>query len=51
MKIKLELDINVVNGLLALLGSMPWAKADPIIRDINEQMKPQIPAAADKPPA
>jgi hypothetical protein len=42
MIVKLELDINMVNKILALLGEIQWKHAHPIISTIQEQMAPQL---------
>ena len=41
MKIKLELDIDVVNAILDVLANAPYAKVSNIIPLIIEQGRPQ----------
>ena len=44
MAIKLELDLNEVNGVLGALGQMPFAQVEPLVNKIRQQAIPQAQA-------
>lgn len=50
---KIELTLNLVNGLMSYLGSRPYVEVADLIMAIREQATPQIqvptPAAQDAP--
>lgn len=47
--IKLEFSIDETNFLLMLLGRLPFADSNNIIRNIVEQAQPQVPPEGEKP--
>jgi hypothetical protein len=47
--IKLELDVNEVNGVLAALGQMPYVQVSELILKIRTQATPQV-AEKEEPP-
>ena len=47
--IKLEFSIDETNFLLMLLGRLPFADSNNIIRNIVEQAQPQVPPEEEKP--
>ena len=47
--IKLELDVNEVNGILASLGQMPYVQVSELILKIRAQAAPQV-AEKEEPP-
>jgi hypothetical protein len=42
MNIKLELTLDEVNGILHGLGNMPFAQVELLIKNIRDQVIPQI---------
>mgnify|MGYP003353052145 FL=1 len=44
MAIKLELDLNELNGVLGALGQMPFAQVEPLVNKIRQQAIPQAQA-------
>jgi len=48
MAIKLELELNEVNGILGALGQMPFAQVEPIVNKIREQAVPQAKAEEER---
>jgi hypothetical protein len=40
--IKLDLEINEVNGILQSLGQMPYVQVELLIKKIKEQAEPQV---------
>lgn len=44
--IKLELNLEEVNGILSALGKAPYEFAQPIVDKIKQQAIPQVQAAA-----
>ena len=42
LMIKLELDVNEVNGVLAALGQMPYVHVSELILKIRTQAAPQV---------
>ena len=49
MSIKLDLEIEEVNGVLMSLGKAPYEMAQPIIDKIKSQAIPQVQASAPAP--
>ena len=45
MSIKLELEVDQVNGILMALGKAPYEMAQPIIDKIKQQAIPQVQVA------
>lgn len=43
---KIELTLNLVNGILQYLGTRPYAEVFPIVQEIQAQAVPQIPVPA-----
>ena len=43
---KIELTLNLVNGVLQYLASRPYAEVAPLIQAIQEQAIPQMPMPA-----
>jgi hypothetical protein len=40
---KIELTLNLVNGILQYLGTRPYAEVFPIVQEIQAQAMPQVP--------
>ncbi len=40
---KIELTLNLVNGILQYLGTRPYAEVFPIVQEIQAQATPQVP--------
>jgi hypothetical protein len=40
--IKLDLEINEVNGILQALGQMPYIQVEQLVKKIKEQAEPQV---------
>jgi hypothetical protein len=49
--VKLELDVNEVNAVLASLGQMPYAQVEQLVAKIRQQAIPQVQAAQQEQPA
>ena len=49
MSIKLELEVEQVNGILMALGKAPYEMAQPLIDKIKQQGIPQVQALAPAP--
>lgn len=47
--IKLELELEEVNGILVGLGNLPYAQVQPLIDKIRGQVIPQVQAESDVP--
>jgi hypothetical protein len=50
---KINLTLNLVNGILQYLGTRPYAEVFPIVQEIQAQALPQVPTPnpADEPAA
>lgn len=46
---KIELTLNLVNGVLQYLASRPYGEVAPLIQAIQEQAIPQVPMPEMKP--
>jgi hypothetical protein len=40
---KIELSLNLLNGILQYLGTRPYQEVFPLIQTIQEQATPQVP--------
>ena len=53
--IKIQLDLNLINGILGYLGNRPYGEVFQLVQAIQEQAGPQVPvqapAQADAEPA
>jgi len=50
---KINLTLNLVNGILQYLGTRPYAEVFPLVQEIQAQATPQVPTPnpADEPTA
>jgi hypothetical protein len=48
---KINLTLNLVNGILQYLGTRPYAEVFPLVQEIQAQAMPQVPTPnpADEP--
>ena len=42
MSIKIELELEELNGVMVALGNMPYAQVQPLIDKIRQQAIPQV---------
>lgn len=42
MSIKIELELEEVNGVLVALGNLPYAQVQPLIDKVRAQVIPQV---------
>lgn len=40
--LSLQLELNMVNAIIAALAEMPFRVSDPVIREITRQAQPQL---------
>jgi len=45
---KIELSLNLVNGILQYLGTRPYQEVFPIVQEIQAQAIPQVPMPEPK---
>ena len=45
---KIELSLNLVNGILQYLGTRPYQEVFPIVQEIQAQAIPQVPMPETK---
>jgi len=43
---KINLTLNLVNGVLQYLGTRPYAEVFPLVQEIQAQAMPQVPVPA-----
>ena len=48
---KIELSLNLVNGILNYLGSKPFGEVNQLIQAIQQEAAPQVPQQAAEEPA
>jgi len=46
---KINLTLNLVNGVLQYLGTRPYAEVFPLVQEIQAQAMPQVPVPAPTP--
>ena len=51
MSIKIELELEEVNGVLVALGNLPYAQVQPLIDKVRAQVIPQVQQDSDIPVA